>query len=144
MRKLFDAALVAPAGEISVEKSENAGPGHVAANEASAERQYVGVVMLTGELGREGIVDTRAAAFRFAIDGYRNADSGTADGDPPVGITRCNRRGEASAISRIIDAFRPVCTEVGYFMALLAQPADELVFEQITSMVGGQGNAHGN
>jgi hypothetical protein len=75
LRKLVDAALVAPACKICVEEGEDAGPGHVIADQSAAEGQYIGVVVLTGELRGKRVVNSRAAAFRLAINGDGNADA---------------------------------------------------------------------
>jgi hypothetical protein len=144
MRKLIDATLVASAGEVGVEKGGDAGLGHIAADEAGAKGEDVGVIMLTGKLGREGIVDAGAAARGFAINGDRNPDSGPAHGDSAFGIPGGYGPGEARAKLGIINAFGPIGAKVGYVMAALAEPANEFVFERVAGMVGGESDAHGD
>ena len=46
------------------------------------------------------------------------------------------------AESRIIDAFGAVGAEVDDLVALLGEPAGELVLEVVAGMVGGEGDAH--
>src|SRR6185369_12494355 len=120
LRKLVDAALVAPAGENGVEKCEDAGLRHVAADQAGAERQDIRIIMLAGELGREWIAHPGTAALGLAVHGDR-------DGDSAVGIAACNRSSELGAKFRIIDAFRAIRPEIVDLMSLFAKPADKLV-----------------
>ncbi len=44
---------------------------------------------------------------------------------------------------RVIDAFGTVGAEVDHIVSGLAQPGGELVFQDISGMVGGKGDAHG-
>ncbi len=99
--------------------------------------------MLAGQLGRQRIVDAGAAASRLAVDGDGNADARAAHGDSALGLTGCDRAGELRAIFGIIDAFGAVGAEVGHVMTLLAKPRGKLVLEQVSGMVGGEGDAHG-
>src|SRR5690348_16817926 len=122
---------MAPAGEIAVEKRGDAGLGHVASDEPCAEREHVGVVMLAGELGRERIADPSAAALRVAVHRDRDSDAGAAYGDATLGLAGCDRSRQPRAILRIIDALRPVGPEVRHLVALLTEPARELIFEEV-------------
>ena len=92
--ELVDAALVAPAGEVGVEEGRDAGLGHVDADQARAEGDDVGVIMLARQPRRERLGDPRAAAGRVAVDGDRDADAGAADGDPALGPAGGDRLGE--------------------------------------------------
>ena len=51
---------MAPAGEIGAEEGVDAGLGHVLADQARAEREDIGVIMLAGERGAESGSETRA------------------------------------------------------------------------------------
>ena len=61
-----------------------------------------------------------------------------------LGLAAGDRASQAGAIFGIIDALRAIGPEVGHLMPLVAEPAGELVLEQIAGMVGGEGNAHGD
>jgi hypothetical protein len=64
---LIDAALVAPAKEVGGEKDGNTGPSHFCADQACAESNRVGIIMLPGQRRRKRLVDLRAAAGRVAV-----------------------------------------------------------------------------
>ena len=99
--------------------------------------------MLSRESCRQRVVDACAAALGFAVDGDGDADAGAAYGDPALRIAGRHGAGEASAIFGIVDAFGAVRAKVDYLMTLLAQPAGELILEDVASVIGGEGNAHG-
>jgi hypothetical protein len=140
--KLVDAALVAPAGEVGVKEGGGAGLGHVAANQPCAQGKDVGVIMLTGQLGGKGIGDPRAAAGGIAVDRDRNADPRAADDNPALCRATGHGVGQSGAKLRIIDAFRPVGTEVHDLMSGVPQPGGKLILQDISGMVGGKGDAH--
>ena len=67
--------------------------------------------------------------------------------EPQTAIPRSARpsrapRPSCAPNSRIIDAFGTVRAEVVHLVALLAQPVGELVLEDVSGMVGGEGDAH--
>ena len=107
-----------------------------------AQRQHVGVIMLARELGGEGIVHARASALGVAVHRDGNADPRAADGDSALGFPGGHRLCERGTEFRIIDAFRPVRAEVADLVTLLSQPADDLILEEVTGMVGGESDAH--
>jgi hypothetical protein len=109
-----------------------------------AERQDVGVIMLPGQRCRKRLVDAGAAAGRVAVDRDRNADAGTANRDPALGLAAGNGVGKFGAKFGVINAFRSVGAKVSHLMPGLAKPLGELVFQQVSGMVGGKGDAHGD
>ena len=138
-----DPVLVSAAGEVRLEKSGDAGLRHVASNKARAERYHVRVIVFARERGRQGIADTSAATFEIAVDGNRDPDAAAADCDPALGFAESNIGPEFRAKFRIIDALGTICSKIGYIVTLFAQPLRKLVFEDVASMVGGKGDAHG-
>ena len=83
---MVDAALVAPAGEFGAEESRHAMLGHIGPDQAGAKGEHIGVVMLTGKPGGEGVVDPGAAATWIAVDGDGDADSRAAHRNPALGF----------------------------------------------------------
>jgi hypothetical protein len=141
--ELLNAALVAPAGKIGLEKGGDAGARHVLADQPRAERQHIGIIMLARQPRRKRLVDPRAAARRVAVDGDGDAEAGAAYGDPALSAAAWNLLSQLRAILRIVHALRTVGAEVSNFVAGFPQPAREFVFQLIPGMVGGKGDAHG-
>lgn len=141
---MIDAALVSPAGEIRTEKGCDAGLGHIGTNEPLAERKDVGVIVLAGELRREGIVDPGAAAVRIAVHRNGDAYARTANGDSALCFVLGDEGRKLRSEFRIIDTFRTIGAKIRHFMTLLAQPLGEFVLQPIAGMIGGKGNAHGD
>ena len=115
---------------------------HVAADEAGTESKHVGIIMLSGKLRRNRIVDARAAALGLPIDGNRNADPGAAHGDPSLRLSCSDSLGQPATVFGIVHALRAIGPKVGHLVPLSLQPADELVLEQISGVISGEGDAH--
>ncbi len=62
---------------------------------------------------------------------------------PALSFTRCDRIGHSRAIFGIIDALRTVGPEVGDVVSLLREPSGKLILQEVTSMIGGESDAHG-
>ena len=75
MRELIDAALMAPAGEFGVEEGSDTGAGHVTSDEASSQSKDVGVIVGSGELRRQRLVDLRAPTPGFPVHRHRDTDA---------------------------------------------------------------------
>ena len=85
-----------PPSEVGGEEGGDAGLGHFRADQAGAEGDGVGVVVLAGERGRKRLGDLRAAAGRVAVDGDGDADAGAAHGDPALGAAVGERVGRSA------------------------------------------------
>src|SRR5207302_1791084 len=105
-----------------IEERCNAGLCHVTANEPRPECDDICIIVLPGELGRERIVYSGAAALEIAIDRDRNADPAAAHRNPPVGFTKADEGAERCPVMRIIDAFRAVRPKIRNVVTLLAEP----------------------
>lgn len=137
-----NAALMPATREFGVEEGCNAGLRHVTANEPRPERDDICIIVLTGELGREWVVNTGTAALEIAIDRNRDTDAAAADGNSPFGFTKSDKRAELCSKFRIIHAFRAVRPKIRNVVALLAEPLGKFIFEGIAGVVGGKGDAH--
>ena len=109
--QFLDAPSVAAAGEGRGEEGLDARFRHLAADEPSAQRDHVGVVMLAGEAGGERLGHERGTASRMAVDRDRDADARAAESYALGCLAGGYRLGEAIAVIGIIDrrgAIRPV------------------------------------
>ena len=96
--ELIDAPLVAAAEEVAGEESGDAGLRHVGADQAGAEGDGIGVIVLAGERCRKRLGDLGAAAGRIAVDGDGDADARPANGDSALGPTVGESLGEHGAV----------------------------------------------
>src|SRR5258708_10581595 len=78
-RHLGDAPRVAPAFEFGGEERLDAILGDLGAEDAAAEHEDVGVVVLAREPGAGAVMDERGADRAMAVGGDRHADAGAAD-----------------------------------------------------------------
>jgi hypothetical protein len=143
LRELVDAALVAPAGEIAAEEGRDTGLGHVRSDQPSPKRKDIGVIVRPRQFCRQRLTDMRAAAAWVTIDCDGDADARSADGDTALSSARAHDAGKLRSIFRIIDALRAVGAEILDLMALVTQPRHEFILEEISGMIGGEGDAHG-
>src|SRR5258708_33637846 len=102
-RHLGDAPRVAPAFEFGGEERLDAILGDFGAEDAAAEHEDVGVVVLAREPGAGAVMDERGADRAMAVGGDRHADAGAAahhaSRRPPLADGAGERRREV----RIVD-----------------------------------------
>ena len=108
---------VAAAGKVGVEEGGHAGAGEVGSSQARAQGQDIGIVMLAGKGGGQGLADQRTAARGIAVDRDGNADAGAADGDTAARAAGGDRLGNGIAEIRIIHGSRTLRTEIEHIVA---------------------------
>lgn len=140
--KLIDAALMSPTFKLGRQERSYAGLRHLDSDQAGTQRDGVRVIVLASKHGRQRLRYLRAPARRVAVGGNRDSDSRSTDRNAALGPTFRQSRSEERAESRIIDAFMAVSSEVGDLVALLGEPAGELVLEIYAGMVGGDYDVH--
>ena len=86
-----EAALVAATGEGRVEESLDHFEGSGGGDDAGAEGEDIGVVVLAGKLGRDDVVGQRGADAGDFIGGDGNANARAADSDTEISFFEATR-----------------------------------------------------
>src|SRR5258708_29060958 len=116
-RHLGDAPGMAPAFEFGAEKYPEAILGDFGAEDAGAQRQHVGVVVLAREACGGHVVADGGAHGAVPVGGDRDADAGATDEDAAPGLAGLYRPRQRSGEIRIIHGFRPFGAEVQHLEA---------------------------
>ena len=142
---LADAAGVAGlgvevGGEPGVEDGRNLG----GVEDGGAEGEDVGVVVLAGHAGHEGVEDLGGADVGELVGGDGHAGAGGADEDAAVEGAVGDAAGDLGGEVGVVDGFGAVGAEVRDFDAVtLGKPVLDLPFQFKTAVVRGQSNLHG-
>ena len=138
----LDAALVAAAFEGGFEEGFEDGFEVGFGSEFLRERQHVGVVVETGQIGHVFVNgQTGADTFDFVYC-YVHPVPRPADGDAALGFTIGHKMRGFEAEVGIIDRVLGVGAEVDDFVAHLFQNFFDFVFEFEAGVVGGEGDFH--
>ena len=138
---LGDASGVAAALECGGEKDVDDLVGEALADDAGADRQHVGVVVLSGQARRVQAVAERRPNASHRVGSQLLALPGAADHDPEVGIAVADRPGGGGAERRVVDALGRVGAMVDDLEAGGSEPLDQMLLELVAGMVGAERDA---
>ena len=129
---------MSPALERGAEEGHQAGAGKFDANKSTAERDDIGVVVLTGEPRARFFVDERAADMGVPIGRNRNADTATADQHTEARATL--PKGSRQTISKdgIVNRLWPIGSKIKDRVPGLGEGALKVRFQVDAAMVGGK------
>ncbi len=102
--EFFDTATMAATAEFGGKKSGDAGFGHIHADQARAQGQHVGVIMLTRQRCGKRLGNQSTATGRIAVHRDGNADSRAAQRNAALRRARGDRAGELVPEIGIIHA----------------------------------------
>ena len=95
---------MAAALKLGVQKHIHNALGHIGANDASAHREHIGVVMLAAQLGGEGVTAQGTADAVDLVGRNGDADAGGADDDAVLTPAISHRLGGGFSKYRVITA----------------------------------------
>lgn len=131
------------AGETRRQELANDQPGQLVANDASAEREDVHVVILHALARREGIVTHARTDAADLGRGDRRADAAATHENAPIGFTGSDRATNGLRAVRIVVARHDFGgTAVHRFMPKRRNLGDHAPPEWPPSMVGCKGDSH--
>jgi len=149
--QLFDAADGTIAREIGGEERVETVLGDGLADDAGAQRQHVGIVVLAAQAGGGLVVAEGGANAGGAVDGNGDADAGAADDAAAVGLAGGHRLGHRLAEIGIVDrGGRILGAEIQHLVSGSTQLLGQLRLKVETSVIGadcdrlechGRGNA---
>src|SRR6185295_2920081 len=102
---LFDATLMAAAGEFRSQKRFHDVHSLVVLERSSREREHVGVIVFARQSRSGGITDQRRADTRHFVGSDGHADSGAANDDTKIVLAAGNAACRAFSEIRVVHGF---------------------------------------
>ena len=139
---LFDTALVAAASERRGEPERQDFFGERERDDARAERQDVGVVVLAGHPRSVEIVAQGGACPEHLVGGHLFPLAAPADDDAAIGAPVGDLSRHVGANRRIVDGRVAVGAAIVHGMAETLQRADQVLFQRVAGVIGADRYPH--
>jgi hypothetical protein len=130
------------AGETCVDVSDTKILGKLRTNDARAQYEDVGVVMLHALMGGVCVMAKAGTDSRNFIGGHRRSYTASADQDATLRIAAKHAQADGLGEVRVIDRLRVGGADVLKLMAALLKIADQESLEVEAGMIGANSDAH--
>ena len=134
---------VVPATRVlGCEESRDCFPRHLGTNDAPAEAEHVGFVVLASKSRRRHVVNDSRAHASDLVGGNADANPGAADAQTEVGPPGGHSLSHSSAVRGVVDGVLGVRSHVVDQVPELGQVGGQHLLEGKAGMVGADGYAH--
>lgn len=114
-----------------------------APSETFTETYHVRVVVLTGQTGGRDVVDGAGTGSVDLVRRHADSDSGAADRDPQICLTRSDRLTDRSSVVRVVDPGITMGPQIQHLDATLDQVGGYRVLEVYPGVIRTDGHPTG-
>ena len=134
-------AFVLAAFKIGSDKCLHQLPCQTFAQNTRAQADNIGIVVETGELGRENIGTARRTDSLDLVRRHTHADPGTAAEDAQIRISFGQVSAGLFRINGVVAAFGGIGTHIGNGITFRGEESDQSLLEGVACMVCGNNNS---